>query len=239
VRSIVFQFETFHALSLQLEAGSDEQDVELPPGFAGFADGEWVVAQVSVGDETTSVAACVVDRGDGLRLAFEDRDWRQLWQFANRAEPPSIPPPSLPPTTGEVPMPPGTRLLVVDDDVATQHVLTKLLETAGYLVSTVASGEAAFDRMRDLPIDLIVLDWKLPGMNGLEFCRRVRQEHAWASVPILFLTAQSSSGDLVQAFKAGADDFVGKPFRAPELQARILGLLRRARMPAHEARGRS
>jgi two-component system, OmpR family, phosphate regulon response regulator PhoB len=235
VRGIVYQFETFYALSLLIEAGGDEQDIELPPGVSGFGDGEWVIAQISVGTESTSVAACVVDRGDGLRLAFEDRDWRQLWKFAERAEPPSIPPPSVPVPAGEVPRPTGVRVLVVDDDPATRQVITQILMSSSYLVSHVGSAEEALDRLRDLHIDLVVLDWLLPGMSGIDLCRRLRGDSKWSSLPVLFLTAQSSSKDLVEAFDAGADDFVGKPFRAPELKARILGLLRRSRLPAHGA----
>jgi two-component system, OmpR family, phosphate regulon response regulator PhoB len=238
VRGIALQFESFHALSLQIEAGGDEQDMELPPGVVGFADGEWVVAQILVGEESTSLAACVVDRGDGLRLAFEDRDWQQLWQFADRGAPPSIPPPSIRAQPNDLAQSAGERILVVDDDASTRHVLTQMLEAQGYLVSTVGSAEEAFDRLRELAVHLVVLDWKLPGMNGVEFCRRIRRDARCAALPVLFLTAQSSSSDLVQAFDAGADDFVGKPFRAAELHARIVGLLRRARLPAHDAHAR-
>ncbi|HEX2672589.1 MAG TPA: response regulator, partial [Polyangiaceae bacterium] len=66
-----------------------------------------------------------------------------------------------------------------------------------------------------------------PGMNGLELCQRLRSDKQHHALPIMFLTGHSSSSDLVQAFEAGADDFVSKPFRAPELRARVLGLLRR------------
>lgn len=239
MRGIVYQFPSFQALSLQLEAGGDEQDLELPPGVSSVEqDGEWVLAQFVVGDESTSIAACIVDRGYGARLAFDDRDWQRLWQFANSKGPPSIIPSSLPPPTGDVQTPPDTRVLVVDDDRETQRVLRTLLSTAGYTTSTVASAEEAFERLRDMPIDLVVLDWMLPGMTGLDFCKRLRRDPVLNRLPVLFLTARSASHEIVAAFEAGADDYVTKPFRAPELKARILGLLRRAKMMPHVARAR-
>ena len=238
MRGIVYQFPSYQALSLQIEAGGDEQDLELPPGVSGSEDGEWVLAQFLVGEESTSIAACIVDRGYGLRLAFEDRDWQRLWTFANSKDPPSLPQSSLPPPSGDIETPPDIRVLIVDDDRETQRVLSALLETAGHATSAVASAEEAIDRLREMPIDLVVLDWMLPGMTGLDFCKRVRKQATLASLPILFLTARSASSDLVEAFEAGADDYITKPFRAPEIRARILGLLRRAKMMPHVARKR-
>jgi two-component system, OmpR family, phosphate regulon response regulator PhoB len=89
------------------------------------------------------------------------------------------------------------------------------------------SAEEALEWLSKNKVDLLVLDWGLPGMNGIELCQCLRQQRNQRSLPILFLTGHSSSADLVQAFEAGADDFVCKPFRAPELRARVLGLLRR------------
>jgi two-component system phosphate regulon response regulator PhoB len=90
--------------------------------------------------------------------------------------------------------------------------------------------------LREHEVDLVVLDWNLPGMSGVEFCKRLRKDRSLCGLPVLFLTAHSSGKDLLEAFDAGADDFVSKPFRALELSARMLGLLRRAQMPEHAAR---
>mgnify|MGYP003498538536 FL=1 len=99
-----------------------------------------------------------------------------------------------------------------------------------------SSAEEAFDLLRESRPDLMVLDWNLPGMSGVEFCRRLRKEPRLGRLPVLFLTAHSSTSDIVEAFSAGADDFVSKPFRAPELAARVLGLIRRAQMPPQSVR---
>lgn len=230
MRGIVYPFESFEALSLLMEVGGDEQDLELPWG-EGFRDGEWVLCTVSVGEDCIDIAACIADRGDGLRLAFKPRDWEQLWQFANADGPPTPPPPSMPLSMPCVQPPPDARVLVVDDDPDLQRVVSRMLHGDGFSVSAVSSAEEAFDHLRDQSADLLVLDWNLPGMTGVEFCRRLKKQRSWSRLPVLFLTAHASSQDIVDAFGAGADDFVSKPFRARELAARIHGLLRRAQMP--------
>ena len=229
MRGILYTFESFEALALLMEAGGDEQELELP--FTdGLRDGEWVTATFSVGEDATAVAACAVDRGYGLRLAFTDRDWSMLWQFANSIEPPTIPPPSMAAPSFNIRAPLDTHVLVVDDDPDLLNVVSAMLRSAGFHTAGVGSAEEAFDALRDAPMDLVVLDWNLPGMSGIDFCQRLRKEDRFARLPILFLTAHSSTADVVTAFKAGADDFVSKPFRGPELAARVLSLVRRSQL---------
>jgi two-component system, OmpR family, phosphate regulon response regulator PhoB len=132
---------------------------------------------------------------------------------------------TLPPQSAPV----GARVLLCDDDSDVRDVISAMLEAVGLKVEAVPSAEDALERMRAKAPDLLVLDWTLPGMTGIELCRLVRREPKLQTLPVLFLTGHASSKDVVEAFASGADDYVVKPFRAPELGARIFGLLRRTR----------
>jgi len=125
---------------------------------------------------------------------------------------------------------PTARVLLVDDDEDIREVVGAMLDAVGLTVDTSTSAEEALERVRAEAFDLVVLDWNLPGMTGIELCRLIRRDKALARLPVLFLTAHASSRDVVEAFASGADDYVVKPFRAPELGARIFGLLRRSRI---------
>jgi two-component system phosphate regulon response regulator PhoB len=140
------------------------------------------------------------------------------------------PPPPSPGPHAAPQFPQGAHVLVVDDDPAIGDMVAAMLEAVGLVVDSANTAEEALRLVEDTPFDLVVLDWSLPGMSGLELCRSIRHESATATMPVLFLSAHSSTADIVDAFASGADDFVVKPFRAPELGARIFALLRRARM---------
>jgi two-component system phosphate regulon response regulator PhoB len=225
VQGIVYKFESFAALTKALD--TEEPDVKLPtPTGDGLVDGQWLVATFTIGNDATSVAGRVADRGSELHLTFEARDWNQLCRFANGECPPSIPPPCLE-GAEVVSAPPGTTVLVVDDDPTLRSIVCTMLRASDVTTLQLESAEEALDWLAKKHADLLVLDWGLPGMNGVELCARLRKDPEHRTLPILFLTGHSSSSDLVEAFEAGADDFVSKPFRAPELRARVLGLLRR------------
>jgi two-component system phosphate regulon response regulator PhoB len=229
LRGIVCEFKSYSALEEVLERGSDERDLAMPSCEA-VRDGEWLVVTVVVGQESTTVAGRVDEHGEGFRLAFEERDWERLRGFADEAAPPSIPPTERANVPHPVRAAPGTRVLVVDDDSAQQTIVGTMLEASGISAVSVGSAEEAWQALNTTAVDLLVLDWSLPGMSGLELCHQLRKDPRFGVLPILFLTAHSSSDDLVTAFEAGADDFVSKPFRALELKARVLGLLRRTRI---------
>jgi two-component system response regulator MprA len=119
----------------------------------------------------------------------------------------------------------STRILIIEDDEAILRFLRRGLAYEGYIVDTATEGQSGLALARDHPPDLVVLDWMLPGLDGLEVCRRLR---AGGPVPILMLTAKDTIHDRVQGLDAGADDYMVKPFDLDELLARIRALMRRA-----------
>lgn len=233
VRGIDFTFASLEELATVVRNGAEEREVALACAD-GLRDGEWVLASFNAGGETVSVAARVTDRGDAVHLSFEARDWRVLCDLAAGDEPPCSGPCSVQLPAFAVEPPPNSRVLVVDDDPDVRDVIRCMLRARGFRVSVVGSAEEAYEIVRRSDVDLVVLDWNLPGMSGLELVRQMRREHV--SVPVLFLTAHSSPLDVAEAFSSGADDYLTKPFRAPELGARIIGLLRRSQVPAAPAR---
>ncbi|GAB2981666.1 response regulator transcription factor [Saccharothrix stipae] len=116
-------------------------------------------------------------------------------------------------------------VLLAEDDPAIAEPLSRALQREGYQVQVVADGPGALDAAEHNGIDLLVLDLGLPGMDGLEVCRRLRA--GGRGLPVLMLTARSDEVDFVVGLDAGADDYVAKPFRLAELMARIRALLRR------------
>uniref|UniRef100_UPI000E6C5C3C response regulator n=1 Tax=Thermomonospora amylolytica TaxID=1411117 RepID=UPI000E6C5C3C len=118
------------------------------------------------------------------------------------------------------------RILVVDDDPTVADVVMRYLVRDGHRVRCVADGREALAAARAEPPDLVVLDLMLPGMNGLEVCRRLREESA---VPIVMLTALGEETDRLVGLESGADDYVTKPFSPRELALRVRSVLRRVR----------
>ena len=122
----------------------------------------------------------------------------------------------------------STRILVVEDDGAINLLLRYNLEAEGFAVDVVESGEEAEIAVSEAPPDLLVLDWMLPGLSGIELCRRLRAGRKTRALPILMLTARGEEGDRIRGLTTGADDYVTKPFSPAELTARIKALLRRS-----------
>ena len=122
-----------------------------------------------------------------------------------------------------------TRVLIVDDEPRILSMMRRVLEADGYEVVIAGEGASALDILRSEPIDMVILDVMMPGMDGFEVCRLVRRESV---VPILMLTARDASTDKVTGLDCGADDYVVKPFETDELMARVRALLRRAQ-PRH------
>jgi two-component system, OmpR family, response regulator MprA len=118
------------------------------------------------------------------------------------------------------------RVLIVDDDRAVREALRRALTGAGYEVQTAATGAQALELVAQAPPEAVLLDARMPGIDGLEVCRRVRLIDE--RVPVVMLTEHEAVGDRVAGLDAGADDCVDKPFDVDELQARIRALLRRS-----------
>ena len=119
------------------------------------------------------------------------------------------------------------RVLIVEDEEPLTLLLRYNLEAEGYDVDSVARGDEAEIRLREQVPDLVLLDWMLPGLSGIELCRRIRARPETERLPVIMLTARGEEGERVRGLATGADDYVVKPFSVPELLARVRALLRR------------
>ncbi len=125
----------------------------------------------------------------------------------------------------------AARILVIEDEEAISALLAYNLEKEGFVVAAAADGEAALLALAETPPDLILLDWMLPGVSGIELCRRIRARGATRDTPVIMLTARGEEEDRVRGLGVGADDYVTKPFSMAELVARVRAVLRRAAPP--------
>ena len=121
------------------------------------------------------------------------------------------------------------RILLVEDDAALAELLTYHFEREEFQVRQTGNGEEALLLARESPPDLVLLDWMIEGVSGIEVCRRLRRLPATANVPIIMLTARGEEADRVRGLETGADDYVTKPFSPRELVARVGAVLRRVR----------
>ncbi|HSN41076.1 MAG TPA: phosphate regulon transcriptional regulator PhoB [Burkholderiales bacterium] len=121
----------------------------------------------------------------------------------------------------------SATILVVEDEPAIQELISYNLELAGYQVLRAESAEQALEMVRTALPDLVVLDWMLPGMSGIDFARRLRADRRTRSVPLIMLTARADEQDKLAGLETGADDYLTKPFSPRELNARVKAVLRR------------
>ncbi len=243
MRSLVFRFEDIAGFSAAL--GDARGSLALPEGEI-VSDGEWILAIFEIGSRrrATAAAARAVCAAGDTHIAFERRDWDRLLQFvAARSEHMRVARPvsalateriesEVPPSSvlesSRVPF--GARVLLVDDDAGPREEIRQMLAEIGLMVEVVETAQQAEARMQETSFDALVLDFHAQGMEPLDFLRSLRRDPLRAPLPVLILSHRPSSRDVVEAFASGADDFLPKPFRAPELGARIFGLLRRARL---------
>ncbi len=121
------------------------------------------------------------------------------------------------------------HVLIVEDEASQREILAYNLEAEGFSVSRAGTGDEALTLFDEAPPDLVVLDWMLPGVSGIEICRRLKRREAAPEVPIIMLSARTEEGDRVRGLETGADDYVTKPYSVAELMARVRAQLRRTR----------
>jgi two-component system phosphate regulon response regulator PhoB len=121
------------------------------------------------------------------------------------------------------------KLLLVEDDRALGDLVAWHFDREGYAVNRTGDGEEALLLAEEAPPDLVILDWMIEGISGIEVCRRLRRKAATAGVPIVMLTARGEEADRIRGLETGADDYITKPFSPRELLARVAAVLRRVR----------
>ncbi|WP_298813546.1 phosphate regulon transcriptional regulator PhoB [uncultured Roseibium sp.] len=120
------------------------------------------------------------------------------------------------------------KVLIVEDEEPLSLLLRYNLEAEGYTVESCIRGDEAEIRLRESVPDLLLLDWMLPGLSGIELCRRLRAREDTERLPVIMLTARGEEAERIRGLSTGADDYVVKPFSVPELMARVRAILRRA-----------
>ncbi len=119
------------------------------------------------------------------------------------------------------------KILVVEDEEAISHLLAYNLEKEGFTVATSSDGDEVLMAMDEVKPDLVLMDWMLPNVSGIELCRRLRMKAETREIPVIMLTARGEEEDRVRGLDVGADDYVTKPFSMSELVARVRAVLRR------------
>ena len=123
-----------------------------------------------------------------------------------------------------------TKILIVEDEQGLVTLLSYNLEKQGYAIAVCMDGQKVMNTVISEKPDLILMDWMLPNISGVELCQMIRQNYETKEIPIIMLTARGDEADKVKGLSQGADDYMTKPFSVPELMARIGALLRRTKI---------
>jgi len=121
------------------------------------------------------------------------------------------------------------HVLIVEDEASQREILAYNLEAEGFEVTRAETGDDALTLFEEAVPDIVVLDWMLPGVSGIEICRQLKRKDVGQGVPIIMLSARTEEGDRVRGLETGADDYVTKPYSVAELMARVRAQLRRTR----------
>ena len=122
----------------------------------------------------------------------------------------------------------ATQVLVIDDEEDYRIIIAEVLRGAGMEVRLAVDGEQGLRMIKEKPSEVVLVDWMMPKMDGEQFCRALRAEPALKDLPVLMLTVRQTSDEELEALHFGVDDFIVKPFKAPELLARVRAALRRS-----------
>ena len=122
----------------------------------------------------------------------------------------------------------ATNVLVIDDEEDYRIIIQDVLQQAGMSVRLARDGEEGLRMLKESPAEVVLVDWMMPRMDGERFCRAMRAEPALKDLPVLMLTVKQTADEELEALHFGADDFIVKPFKAPELLARVRAALRRS-----------
>lgn len=128
------------------------------------------------------------------------------------------------------------NVLLIEDETAIRDMLAMLLEQAGFVVRAVADVQVADRCLKDSAPNIILLDWMLPGISGVEWCRRLKRDKTYSDIPVILVSARTEEEDKVRGLDVGADDYICKPFSPKELVARIRAVLRRSALPENTER---
>ena len=126
----------------------------------------------------------------------------------------------------------ATQVLIIDDEEDYRIIIQEVLRGAGMDVRLAKDGEEGLRMLKEKPCDIVLVDWMMPRLDGEHFCRAMRAEPALKDLPVLMLTVKQTADEELEALPFGVDDFVVKPFRAPELLARVRAALRRTEKKA-------
>lgn len=222
MRGIGYRFSTRDEFRRLLDA-SEDRELEVSCG-AALREREWLVATFEVAHERLSVAARARDRGDGPRIAFEERDWERIATLTLPCDE-GYCRESVAPRSSEfrVRPPQANRVLVVDGEPDVREMVCAVVRGSGFTSFAVGSAEDALDLLRMERFDLLVVEQDLRGMSGLELCLRLPQRAR--GTPALLLANHPIAARPLQSAAASVSDYLVKPFRAPELWARMLSLL--------------
>jgi CheY-like chemotaxis protein len=210
---VPYEFADRQALKARLESVSETRELDVPRANPLPHDGDWVAAHFGVGNVRFAVAARACVEAQAAHLIFEDRDWERLHALLSL------------PAFERVNLPAQPKVLLVDYDTDTCQVVSALLDQAGYHTTVAHSPEAAFELLQRGDWQLLVVDCQIAGKGSPGFCRRIRGDGRSGKVPILFMSVRDEQEVARDTRAAGADDFIMKSFRAPELVARAQSLL--------------